>query len=59
MNKPQIKNNIIKNKDYNYNYYLKNLQRYDKIDRPTIDIGKNYINNCQINPIKRNVANVM
>ena len=47
-NKPQIKNNIIKYKGYNNNYYLKNIQRYDKIDRPTINIGKNYINNCQI-----------
>lgn len=48
LNKPQIKNNIIKYKGYNNNYYLKNIQRYDKIDRPTINIGKNYINNCQI-----------
>jgi len=48
LDESQNKNNIIKYKSYNNNYYLKNIQRYDKIDRPTINIGKNYINNCQI-----------
>ena len=46
LNKPQIKNNI-KYKGYN-NYYLKNIQKYYKIERPPINNAKNYINNYQI-----------
>ena len=42
LNKPQIKNNI-KYKTYNNNnYYLRNIQRYYKVDRSPINIGKNY-----------------
>ena len=42
LNKPQIKNNI-KYKAYNNNnYYLRNIQRYYKIEKPHINIGKNY-----------------
>ena len=50
LKKPQIKNSNIKIKDYNNNYYyLKNIQRYQKNDRPPINIGKNYNNYYQIN----------
>ena len=42
LNKPQIKNNI-KYKAYNNNnYYLKNLQRYYKIEKPQINNVNNY-----------------
>ena len=48
LNKPQIKNNI-KYKAYNNNnYYLRNIQRYYKIDRSPINIGKNYNAGYQI-----------
>ena len=48
LNKPQIKNNI-KYKIYNNNnYYLRNIQRYYKIDKPPINNGKNYNPGYQI-----------
>ena len=40
LNKPQIKNNL-KYKAYNNNYYLRNIQRYYKIEKPNIINGNN------------------
>ena len=48
LNKPPIKNNI-KYKAYNNNnYYLRNIQRYYKIEKPSINNGKNYNPGYQI-----------
>ena len=50
LKKPQMKNNI-KYKPYknNNNYYLKNIQRYYKLDKPNNIIGKNIYNVNSIN----------
>ena len=45
---PQVHNNI-KYKPYNNNYYLKNIQRYYKIDKPNNNVGKNIYNLNSIN----------
>ena len=48
LNKPQLNHNI-KYKAYNNNnYYLKNIQRYYKIEKPQINNGKNYNGDYQI-----------
>ena len=53
LQKPQMKNNI-KYKPYNNNYYLKNIQRYYKMDKQNNNIGKNIYNMNNINQIKSN-----
>ena len=53
LKKPQMKNNI-KYKPYNNNYYLKNIQRYYKMDKQNNNIGKNIYNMNNINQIKSN-----
>ena len=53
LKKPQVKNNInIKYKPNNY--YLKNIQRYYKIDKPNNNIGKNIYNINSISQVKSN-----
>ena len=41
--------NNIKYKPYNNNYYLKNIQRYYKIDKSNNNVGKNIYNMNSIN----------
>jgi len=48
LKKPQVHNNI-KYKPYNNNYYLKNIQRYYKIDKSNNNVGKNIYNMNSIN----------
>ena len=47
LKKPQVNNNL-KYKPYN-GYYLKNIQRYYKIDKPNNNVGKNIYNMNSIN----------
>jgi NIMA (never in mitosis gene a)-related kinase len=72
--KPQLNNNKLKVYNNNNNYYLKNIQRYYKIDKQPLNIGKNYngyhINlnrigsgrkmmpNRKLSPIKKNIINI-
>ena len=51
LKKPQVNNNI---KYKPNNYYLKNIQRYYKIDKPNNNIGKNIYNMNSINQVKSN-----
>ena len=53
LKKPPVKNNI-KYKPNNNNYYLKNIQRYYKIDKPNNNIGNNIYNMNNINQVKLN-----
>ena len=54
LKKPQVKNNI-KYKPYNNNYYLKNIQRYYKIEKPGNNIVKNIYNMNNVN--NKNTSN--
>ena len=54
LKKPQVKNNI-KYKNYNNNYYLKNIQRYYKIEKPGNNIVKNIYNMNNVN--NKNTSN--
>ena len=54
MKKPPVKNNIKYKPNNNNNYYLKNIQRYYKIDKPNNNIGNNIYNMNNINQVKLN-----
>ena len=72
--KPQMNNNKLKVYNNNNNYYLKNIQRYYKIDKQPLNIGKNYngyhinlnrigsgrkvLPNRKLSPIKKNIINI-
>ena len=54
LKKPPVKNNIKYKPNNNNNYYLKNIQRYYKIDKPNNNIGNNIYNMNNINQVKLN-----